>query len=374
MNLCFVGLKCYDLLVGSETPRYIGGIERQFVSLATGMANRGHNVSFVTYDHGQGIHENQDGIKIVPAFGPNDGLPGLRFLFPRMSGILRAIRQTSGEMILQMGASTETFASSLACRLPSRRKRSFIFFVASDSDCLTDTPLIPHRRERIVYKRGLLNSRIVIVQSDRQRQLMANSFGIDAEVAVMPAGSLGESAVEPNVGTKRERRVLWIGRISPEKRPELLLEIAKQCPDIRFDIVGAANESSQFSLNILEAAREIANVRAHGKVSDTKLRDLFARSSVLCCTSIIEGFPTTFLEAWSNGVPVVTTFDPDGIIERNALGVVSSDISEIGQSIHRLTENEPLWQEYSERCVSYFEKTHSEYAAVERIENLLVRK
>ena len=49
LRVCFIGLKCYDLLARVPKPRYFGGAERQQVFVARGLAKRGHTVSFVSW-------------------------------------------------------------------------------------------------------------------------------------------------------------------------------------------------------------------------------------------------------------------------------------------------------------------------------------
>jgi hypothetical protein len=48
---------------------------------------------------------------------------------------------------------------------------------------------------------------------------------------------------------------------------------------------------------------------------------LFDRAKIFLNTSSIEGFPNTFLQAWIRGVPVVTFFDPDSLVQRLSLEV-----------------------------------------------------
>ena len=56
------------------------------------------------------------------------------------------------------------------------------------------------------------------------------------------------------------------------------------------------------------------NVTLHGRVERERMPSLYQDALCLCCTSVLEGFPNTFLEAWSVGLPVVSSFDPDHLI------------------------------------------------------------
>jgi glycosyltransferase involved in cell wall biosynthesis len=81
----------------------------------------------------------------------------------------------------------------------------------------------------------------------------------------------------------------------------------------------------------------------------------------LVSTSLHEGMPNTFLEAWSLGVPVLTlAFDPDGVVEREGLG-----ISAQGSWERFVSGGRTLWQsrlrreELSARTRAYIESAHS---------------
>jgi hypothetical protein len=115
-----IGLKCYDLLSGAETPRYIGGIENQIVLLARGLADRGFPVSFVTFDHGQPDSIEYGGIRICKAFASDGGIPVVRFVHPRWTGLWSALARADADFYYQMGAGCETGQVAMWCK---RRRR-----------------------------------------------------------------------------------------------------------------------------------------------------------------------------------------------------------------------------------------------------------
>ena len=110
--------------------------------------------------------------------------------------------------------------------------------------------------------------------------------------------------VQPAAPQRETARILWIGRVSPEKRPDRLLDLAETCPHLRFDLVGPA-DGGAFATEILHRAATLSNVSVHGTVAREKVYEFYRRAACLCSTSLFEGFPNTFLEAWSQGRPVV---------------------------------------------------------------------
>jgi glycosyltransferase involved in cell wall biosynthesis len=73
---------------------------------------------------------------------------------------------------------------------------------------------------------------------------------------------------------------------------------------------------------------------------------------------MLEGFPTTFLEAWSCGLPVVTTFDPDGIVARQGLGRVVTTVDELVAQLRALPNTEACSQ-MSRAAKNYFSENYS---------------
>ena len=69
-----------------------------------------------------------------------------------------------------------------------------------------------------------------------------------------------------------------------------------------------------------DACIDAVGTEAHG----TSIDALYDRAKVLVNTSDVEGFPNSYLQAWIRGVPVVTLIDPDGVIEREGLGVAKT--------------------------------------------------
>jgi glycosyltransferase involved in cell wall biosynthesis len=103
--------------------------------------------------------------------------------------------------------------------------------------------------------------------------------------------------------------VLWAGRFSPEKRPELAVETARRVLEtndaVRFLLAGSGSLRDKVVALIrdYELASKVL-------VSSTPYRDYEAYvpySQVLLVTSEMEGAPLTILEASACGVPTIAT-------------------------------------------------------------------
>jgi len=371
-DVCIVGLKCFDLLSGARVPRYLGGIEKQLVSLAKGLAARGWRVSFVTYDHGQPDGLDFDGIKVYGSFDPGQGLPGLRFVFPRMTKLWCAMKTADAATYLQMGAGSETGRVAMGCKRIGGGRRRFLFCIASDGDCEAGLRQLGPFREKALYRYGLRQADTVVSQTRRQKTMILESFGIRSEIIPMPCTWFSEVEGRGNQAFPSSgAHILWVGRISEVKRLEWLLDVAERCSDLVFDVVGTPNAETEYFASLMRRAEAIPNVVMHGRVSDEELADLYSKAMALCCTSIIEGFPTTFLEAWSRGVPVVTTFDPDGMVAEYGLGYVADSVGDLVESVRRVVNSPAERQAKSDISKAYFLNNYASEAILPRFETLL---
>jgi glycosyltransferase involved in cell wall biosynthesis len=207
--------------------------------------------------------------------------------------------------------------------------------MACDADCQGPLGARPFGAESALYRYGIKNAALIVAQTRKQQTNLEYSFGLKASIIPMAVADMNATGVE-----RRANSVLWVGRLMPEKRFEWLMEAARQCPEMEFHVAGTPNQPSGYAAQLLATAKSIPNVRAHGRLSRAELNNLFQSCGLLCCTSMLEGFPTTFLEAWSCGLPVVTTFDPDGIVARQGLGRVVSTVDELVAELRLLPNTE----------------------------------
>ncbi len=322
LRVCLVGLQCYDLLTRAPHPRHIGGAERQQAFLARGLAANGHKVTFVTLDCGQDDGIWHDGIQIFKAYVGDQGLRGVRFVHPRWTGLAAAMRRAGADIYHQMAGDLQTGQVAAWCGLRGRR---FVFSLASDGDCDPALPFLRTARQRLLYRFGLRRADAVIAQTERQRKQLYAAF--DTESTVIRSCT-SDVAFDPEVIQARARdtgpQILWVGRLAPVKRLEILLDLAAARPAWEFHVIGSGDQNQEYVQRLESRAKMLPNVSLHRGATDEQLHEAYLRAHVLVCTSSAEGVPTTFLEAWARALPVVSTVDPDGVIAAHHLGAVAT--------------------------------------------------
>ncbi|HEX6007957.1 MAG TPA: glycosyltransferase, partial [Burkholderiales bacterium] len=110
----------------------------------------------------------------------------------------------------------------------------------------------------------------------------------------------------------------------------------------------------------VQGATATEHLTYHGRVPYRAACALYGRAHVLLNTSDVEGFPNAYLQAWQNGVPVVTLIDPDGVIEREGLGIVCSSAEELFGAVQRLLGDQTAWAHASTRCSAFMARHYNE--------------
>jgi len=351
LKIGIIGLKCRDQLINAQIPRYLGGIETQLATLAKGLAALACEVTVITYDHGQSDHEQAEGVRLLKTHAPGAGLRWLRNFHPRTTGMLDAMRRTQADIYLQMGAGIETGQTALGCRLLGR---PFVFCLASDADVGANLKAGPWGLEGKAYRFGLNHAYPIIAQTETQKQGLEAITGLASTIIPM--------AIKPPLGTAvadSKPHVLWVGRITPTKRLDWLIAAAKHFPQAVFDIVGTPNQQTGHATKLMEEAQLLPNVQVHGRAPAATLANLYAGATVLACTSELEGFPTTFLEAWSLGLPVVTTFDPAAVVANHGIGEVAVDFDDFIDKLKRLLADPKRRDACATAARTYYQSHHS---------------
>jgi glycosyltransferase involved in cell wall biosynthesis len=151
------------------------------------------------------------------------------------------------------------------------------------------------------YVRGIVSDNRVFLA------FLEETYGLDAGKLFLhyqPVEMLPLVATRP-LQPEAPFRVLWAGRLAPQKRPDLLLQIAERCRNekIQFHVYGNACSSGD---SLRADFKNSANITYHGPFDglhslDAEQFDLFL------LTSQFEGMPNILLEAASASLPIVSS-------------------------------------------------------------------
>lgn len=106
--------------------------------------------------------------------------------------------------------------------------------------------------------------------------------------------------------------ILFLGRLVPEKRPELLIDAFKSIEtDKRLVIAGGGSDTSEYERQLHEQAKGDSRILFTGFVAGESLAELYSNAYCYVLPSDVEGMPMSLLEAMAYGRACVTSDIPE---------------------------------------------------------------
>ena len=353
-----------------------GGADVRAVLLASGLADRpGFQVRFVVADTGQPARQKFGNVEVVADDAPaaayvrrvrraSEGfrrafvggklrwaglrptlvgqvpllvwhrLAGETWLMNRRAKPCREFVQSS-HVVCCFGATSEAAGIVASCRRFGSRS---VIFVTGDSQlaCGADDDSKERNyssQEGRLIAEALSTADCIVLQTEDQALILRERFGRAGVVlrnpVVIPAEPL------PAEG----RYVLWIGRADlTHKRSDLLLELARRCPQIPFRAV-----MGSWQPGVLEAhlAKLPPNLHLIERATPDEVLTLIRQAAMLVNTSASEGFPNAFLQAAVQEVPILSLkVDPDGFLTQRGAGIVCrDDLPSLATAVAKLWED-----------------------------------
>ncbi len=364
-HICFVAPHTWPVLSNARDIEVVGGAEVQQSFIARALASRGYRVSMICLDYGQPEAAEVDGVTVYKAYRPDEGVPVLRFIHPRITSVWKAMKRINADVYYQRSSAMVTGVMALFCR---RHGKKSIYAGASDVDFVPGREEIRFARDRWIFEYGLRHVDGIVVQNPSQADSCRRHYG--REPMLVPSCYVPPGAVRAD----RKGYVLWVGAMRPAKRPERLLEIARRLPQYEFVMIGRADldrRGQERDRAFREAAGMLPNLKVMGFLPYRIADRYFDGAAVHLNTSAYEGFPNTFLQAWARGIPTVGFTDTGSREGIDPVYDVVDDVEAAAERIDRLMRDDIHWQAMSQRVARHFRARHSVEAVVAHYEQVL---
>lgn len=220
----------------------------------------------------------------------------IRNLFVRM--ISRELNKSN--QLISVFGSNAMFFYELLPYLKSKIKKVDLIHAFSKPDYGIELASLPY--VKYLDKRVVINNKTLIDFKELYIERKLNNY-LTNIVKIENGINVKEYLLD--LSNKSKFTVLFVGRWSNEKRPNLFIQIAKNVivdyPEIDFIMVGSNMESHK--KYILRSG-----IIYKGEIKNEKeLNSIYIKASVLLITSYREGFPVVVMESMANGVvPIVT--------------------------------------------------------------------
>lgn len=341
-SLCFVSFAAYPLF-NTKINFPHGGAELESFTLAQELTNRGYKVDFVVGNFGQPRQEIYQGVNLWRGIGLNQSNV--------VSGILNTWRlmclwkKISADIYFTKGAGWLTFQLAFFCKIFHKK---FIFKTSHKHNIDLSLKTKPYH---IFYTWSLKKAAKVIVQNEEDIEMIKRNYKIDS-ILIRNYHPIPAPSMLP-LPPKR-KYILWAGRITATKRPEIFLDIAKDFPNESFLMLAMIVDKG-FWTRVRESSKNIANLTVHTQIPHHDIDNFFAESKIFISTSHGEGFPNTFIEAMKWGVPILSlSVNPDNFINNNQVGIfASNDYQNLKSGLSIMLKNSEKWNQCSKNAYNY---------------------
>lgn len=340
-----------------------GGAELQQLLIGKELVRRGFDVSIISAAHKPEEIRKDLPFKIVPAFKPGAGLPLIRFFYPKLVKIWRALCSADADIFYVRGGG---FILAPVVFYAKLKHKKVVFCGADDTDFDPKRVQLPIFRDRMFYYWGIKRCDKIVVQNKAQRKLLQENFNKKGEI-------IRNGFYKTNHNSAIRNEILWVATIRKKKNPQLFIELAKRFPKEKFVMIGGRVPGNYFERQdlfdyITEKAKEVPNLEFKGFLPFEETDKQFARAKLFINTSMHEGFPNTLLQAWSRGIPVISFVNPDDLIGKYPLGVAVKNFEEMVQKLQEVLSKRIRFSQ--QKIKTFFEKNLTIENTVDKYEIL----
>ena len=151
----------------------------------------------------------------------------------------------------------------------------------------------------------------LIVLSRDNRDYFRDAYGREATLVpngVEPGPNLQAHEITARWGLEQGSYLLYLGRLVPEKRPELLMGAFRGLEtDKRLVIAGGSSDTGDFEMSLREIAEDDPRILFTGRIEGDLLSELYSNAYAYVLPSDVEGMPMSLLEAMGHGCCCVTS-------------------------------------------------------------------
>ena len=278
--------------------------------------------------------------------------------------LLARLDAISPDVVYQRVACTYT---GVAAHWARSRGRRLVWHVCSDDDVAPlpaplswRTPL--RSLDRRAIRHGTRHAHRIVVQTRWQAERLRELHGRgDARVI----RNFHPRPAEPPAKPRDRLVVAWVANLKPNKRPELFVRLARDCrdlPGVEFAMIGALQMDAAEWRRVRDREGPAPNLHEVGPLSPEAVNEALAAAHLLVNTSVYEGYPNTFIQAWLREVAVASLrVDPDGVFADAGCGdCAGDDYARLLAIVRRHATDAEFRHQRARRALAYAREHHSE--------------
>jgi len=338
-----------------------GGAEFQVALLVAALHRTGRFEIFYLAHQVTGTGQPPD--CTVVRISKNERVPRFGYLMHAVP-LHRLLRQLAPDVIYQRVGCGYTGICAWYAR---NNAAGMIWHVAHDTDVSPQSldggrNLVRRFLEKRSVEFGIRHAGSIVVQTDDQARLLQEHYGRAAD-RVVPNFHPAPTEIADKSGVLT---VVWIANLKPWKRPEVFVRLAQALQNVagvRFLMIGDAPtdaRNARWLHPLQEQMRGLSNLTFLGRCTQEEVNACLARAHVLVNTSVHEGFPNTFIQAWMREAVVVSLgVNPDRVLTEHRVGFCAADEPALQATVHRLLTDAALRGDVARRGREYAQARHS---------------
>lgn len=364
MRIAMIGHKRY----GSRE----GGVEVVVTELARRMAALGHEVTcydrtgadVMTGDAADGRERTVDGVRVVPV--KTIDKKGLAALSSSYFATLAAIKGRPD--VIHYHAEGPCVPLPLAKRAGIRTAATIhgLDWQRAKWGRLASAYIKMGEKAAATKADGL------IVLSEGVRRYFMEAYG--REAVFIPNGvdakeALPASVINEKWNLERDSYLLYLGRLVPEKRPELLIEAFRALDtNKRLVIAGGSSDTLGYEKELHAAAQGDNRIVFTGFVNGEPLAELYSNCYAYVLPSDVEGMPMSLLEAMAYGRCCVTSDIPEcaDVLAGNGVTFEKGSADSLQSALRGLLADAGRAGALGAAAKAHVEKTYNWDSVVER--------
>ncbi len=346
-------------IVGDCVTPLMTGAGRSTLRFAELLSKKGHKIIVIAAKYpGTGNIDLQDGIKtyrfrsvIVPKYGKS-----LRFFFPTVSELKNILRKENIQLLHVMVPTPSAImaviaAKSLGIKVVAHshmQSQNLLYNIPGFAASKTLNSFLNkylawfYKKADIVICPSKFGEALLKKYDPRLKTaVVSNGVDISKFRKASPRAFLDKYGL-----SKSARRMLFVGRLHPEKSVDTLIRsmpyVLKKLTDAQLDIVGSGY--------LLKPLRRISkklglenHVRFFGNISDNELVMAYNACDIFVLPSLAELEGMVVLEAMSCGKPVIIADSKDSaaadLVDGNGLLFKPADYKDLSEKILALLQN-----------------------------------
>ncbi len=276
--------------------------------------------------------------------------------------LIKILNQIKPNLIYQRVANSYT---GIAAYYARHNKCKMVWHIANEPDVLPFEGKLSFNIafryvEKKILEYGIAHADCIIAQTEKQGKLLQKYYGRTPAAVIPNFHPLPKEKIIKNNPVK----IVWVANLKPKKQPEVFIRLARDLQVMKgaqFIMIGAFQGSTLWRENLLADMNKVNNLTYLGVQTQEQVNTILSGAHIFVNTSLFEGFPNTFIQAWMRKVSIVSlNVNPDGIFDDGRIGVCSGTYEKMKKVVIELIKDADLRRDMGTRAGKYVIDKHSE--------------